>query len=111
MRPIPDRLTPLECWPVHTTRRDETRRDESRRVESRRDETRQDRILVIQFVAVFERACACVCSHTHESTHAHTHFSLVFYISIANIINLRFSRVGLTAIFPEGCMLFVISFQ
>ena len=22
MRPIPDRLTPLECWPVHMTRQD-----------------------------------------------------------------------------------------
>ena len=25
MRPIPDRLTPLECWPVHMTRQDKTR--------------------------------------------------------------------------------------
>ena len=24
MRPIPDRLTPLECWPVHMTRQDKT---------------------------------------------------------------------------------------
>ena len=24
MRPIPDRLTPLECWPVHKTRQDKT---------------------------------------------------------------------------------------
>ena len=25
MRPNPDRLTPLECWPVHMTRQDKTR--------------------------------------------------------------------------------------
>ena len=24
MRPIPDRLTPLDCWPVHMTRQDKT---------------------------------------------------------------------------------------